>query len=517
MEPPSVRTNLFWLAASEPNIGLEFPVSEKWSVGGNAGLKPWPRWFAWDWDNEKNLTHWRNFAVVPEVRYYFDQVYQGFFTGADFLYTHYNVGAVDIPLYPEVKSERFQGSYWAGGLFVGYAWWPWQHWRIELEAGAAVGIAAYDRFDCPHCGTKLGEVRKPAVVPKLALNVAWNPLSRDETHKRRAEKALVVSGADTITVLTPPVAFVVHTKEVAEPESTGDRLSREFSWVIPIEKYRPFDYLTRPGRDSVEYVHYRLDSYVLERELSDNAGRLDQIRNAVNAIKSDDMTDEMLVSIVGLASIEGKTEHNDSLSIRRARSLADYISSNTGLNRRFFETIGKGEAWDWFRAQAEASSDSEVLEIIGNESDADKRERVIKSSASLYDRVKKEYLEDQRNAGYLRVYYGDAPDPATAKLNGPVAALISSKRYAEAVREIESDDAVMERVRSDAEAMNAYAVALYFTALDNKDEQAESRALKMLGEAMEMGSDCARENIEGTKIYGPARKEYEAWIEAMKE
>ena len=217
----SIRTNLLWDAVSEPNLGIEVPVGEHVSVGADAGIKAWPRWVAWDWDSV-NPTHWRNFAVVPEVRYYFDQIYQGWFAGADFLYTHFNVGAVQTPfhMYPEAENYRVQGSYWAGGVFAGYAWWPWQHWRLELEAGVAAGLAAYDRFDCPHCGSKLGEERKPALVPKLALNVAFNPVGRTEARERqKARTSLVVSGTDTITVLAPPVAFVVHLKEVSAPES----------------------------------------------------------------------------------------------------------------------------------------------------------------------------------------------------------------------------------------------------------------------------------------------------------
>jgi len=517
----SIRTNLLWDAVSEPNIGLEFPVGDHWSVGGNFGLKAWPRWLAWDWDNETNPTHWRNFAVVPEVRYYFNQVYEGLFTGADFLYTHYNVGAVDIPLYPEVKQFRDQGSYWAGGLFVGYAWWPWQHFRLELEAGAAVGLAAYDRFDCPHCGTKVAEERKPAVVPKLAVNIAWNPVSRDKTHQRREAKkaSLVYSGTDTITVLTPPVAFVVNLKEVQQPKSTGDRLSEEYSWVIPVEKYRPFDYLTRPGRDSVEYVRFQMDSDVLEPSYSENAQRLDRLQSAIEAIQKDSRTEEVLVSIVGLASIEGPVDRNDTLAVRRARALASYLSDATGLERRAFETIGKGEAWDWFLSQAKAQPEeySSLIDIIGTNSDPDVREQKLKANRSLYNKVKKEFLEDQRSAGYLRVYYGDASDPATDRLNGPIAKLITEKHYAEAVREIESDQAVMDRVKEDAEAMNAYAVALYFTALDTSDSEAEARALDLLEQAASLGSEAARENLKGTEVYGPARKEYEAWIKVMSE
>ena len=82
---------------------------------------------------------------------------------------------------------------------------------------------------------------------------------------------------------------------------------------------------------------------------------------------------------------------------------------------------------------------------------------------------------------------------------------------------VQADKAMLSRVKSDAEAANAYGIALYFTALDNKDEALEAQAVSLLEEAARMGSECARHNLEGTKVYGPARKEYEAWIEIMKE
>lgn len=124
----SIRTNLLWDALAEPNIGLEFPIGDHWSLGANAGLKAWPRWLAWDWDTE-NPTHWRNFAIVPEARYYFDQVYDGWFVGADAVYTHFNVGAMKFPfgMYPEANQYRLQGDYAGLGLFGGYSWWIGKH------------------------------------------------------------------------------------------------------------------------------------------------------------------------------------------------------------------------------------------------------------------------------------------------------------------------------------------------------------------------------------------------------
>ena len=517
----SLRTNLLWDAVAEPNIGLEFPVGKHVSLGLNAGIKTWPRWLFWDNDNVQNTRHWRNYAVVPEVRYYFDQVYDGFFVGGDAIYTHFNVGNVTFPfhMYPEVENHRVQGSFWGGGIFAGYSWWLGQYIRIEAEAGVAAGLAAYDKFDCAHCGTKVAEVRKPAVVPKLGVNIAWNPVAKD----KRPKPGVVVSGRDTLTVLSPPVAFVVHLKDVADTETTGDKLAKKNPWVIPIEKYRPLDYQTRPGRDSVLSVRYPLDSYVLDRSFAGNGAIMDELERAIGAIKADIRTEELLISVVGLASIEGPLAHNDTLSVRRARAVVEELAHNTDLGKRNFETIGKGEAWDWFRAQLGAApegfSAEEIHSLQSTMSlpDADQRERAIKADRALYKKVADILLADQRNAGYIRVYYGDAPDPVTGKYNKDVMALLKAKRYAEAVSLIEADPALKERTLQDAEAANAYGIALWFTALDNKDTAKEREAQKIVEHAAAMGAETARHNLDGMNIYGPARKEYEAWKQVMEE
>lgn len=512
----SIRTNLLWDGAAEPNIGVEFPVGKHVSLGANAGIKTWPRWLFWD-NDQTNPRHWRNFAVVPEARFYFDQVYDGFFVGADAIYTHFNVSNVKFPfgMYPEAQNNRLQGSFWGGGLFVGYSWWLGQHFRIEAEAGVAAGLAAYDKFDCGHCGTKTGEVRKPAVVPKLGVNIAWNPVARD----KRPQMGAVVSGRDTITVLTPPVAFVVQLKEIKAPETVPDRMAKQYDWVIPIEKYRPLDYLTRPGRDSVMYVTYPIDDDRLDPAFGKNAVTMDKLQEAIEVIRNAETTDEYLISIVGLASIEGPQARNDTLSVRRARAVANYLKEKTDIGPRHFEIIGKGEAWDWFRAQLDAApaGNEKLLDILKTEPDFDKRERLIKADDKLYQYVKEKFLADQRNSGYIRVYYSNKPDPVTARWNGPVTELLKAKRYREAVAKVEQDPKLMACTLSDPEAMNAYGVALYFTALDQKDTARETRALELLRRAAQLGSEAARENLDGAAVYGPAWKEYEAWKEIMEE
>lgn len=521
----SVRNNLLYDASGTVNAGLEFQVGDHFSVGVNGGFKSWPRFLAWDNDNVNNTTHWRHFLVAPEGRYYFNEVFKGAFLGADFIYTHFNVGDVPTPfhMYPEAENNRLQGSYWAGGLFAGWAWWPWQHWRIEIEAGAAMGLAAYDRYDCAHCGSKTGEVRKPAVVPKLGVNLAWNPVARD----KRPRPDVMVGGRDTLTVLTAPVAFVVHLKEAAGPQSAGDRLASQKPWVIPIEKYRPLDYLTRPGKDSIQYVVFPVSDARLDQAYANNGKVLAELQNAIEIIRDDESTDELLVSIVGLASIEGPQPQNDTLSVQRARVVADYLNARTFVSRKFFETIGKGEAWDWFKDQLEAIPDGGdafskeevawLLNLVYNEKNADVREQQLRSRPALYQKVVNTLLEDQRNAGYIRVYYSNKPDAATRKLNALIYSLIGAKKYHRAVKEIQADEAVMALVQKNPEAANAYGVALYFTALDNKDEAAGKEAVGLLQKAALEGSEAAAQNLKGIETYGPARKEYEAWQELLHE
>ena len=522
----SIRNNLLYDATGTPNLGVEVQVGDHVSVGVNGSFKSWPRFLAWDNDVEANPQRWRHFLVAPEARYYFNEVFKGAFVGVDFLYSHFNVGGIKLPfgLYPELQEHRDQGSYWGGGAFMGYAWWPFQHWRLELAGGAAVGLAAYDRYACEHCGTKLAEERKVAVIPQLGINIAYNPVARD----KRKPRGQVIERTDTLTVMTPPVAFVVNLQPVKGPESDGDRLAKEKPWVMPITKYRPLDYLTRPGKDSIMYVLFPAGDAKLQRDYpanQRNAAVLDELQKAIEVIRDDETTSEILVSIVGLASIEGAQAKNDTLSARRARAVADYLNDKTFVNRKYFETIAKGEAWDWFKDQLEsipnggegltAGQVQGLLNIVYNVKDADERERQLKATPALYRKVLDNLLGDQRNAGYIRVYYNNRPDPATEKLNGPIYDLLKAKKYHKAVKEIQADAAVMERVQSDPAAANAYGVALYFVSLDNKDRKAEKEAIALLEKAAREGSVSAAQNLKGIETYGPARKEYEAWQELI--
>ena len=183
----SIRNNLAYDATGTPNLGVEVAVSKRFTLGVDGSFKHWPRFLFWDMDTRENPMQWRHFLVDAQLRFYPKQAFSKWFVGVGAVYMHYNVGAVPMPqwLCPNLRNERYQGDFVGGTLSGGYSWWLGKHWRIEVEAGAALGYAMYDRFDCPHCGSMLGHENRFAVLPKIGLNFAYNPIARKNTKNNK--------------------------------------------------------------------------------------------------------------------------------------------------------------------------------------------------------------------------------------------------------------------------------------------------------------------------------------------
>ena len=165
----ALRNNLFYDATLTPNLGMEMRLSPLWSIGVNAGLN------AWDIDQTTNKK-WRHVLVAPNLRYYVnDTIFHKGYIEADFIYSHFNVGNTRIPfnLYSAVKDRRLQGDLIALGSKYGYSWMLSHIWRLEAEAGLAVGYAWFDEYDCPTCGNYLGKDNRFFLLPLLGFNVVY--------------------------------------------------------------------------------------------------------------------------------------------------------------------------------------------------------------------------------------------------------------------------------------------------------------------------------------------------------
>lgn len=471
----SVRTNLLWdIAAAEPNIGIEYPLSEKWSLGGNLALKAWPRYLAWDWDNS-NPSHWRNFAVVPELRYYLDQVYDGWFVGGDALYTHFNVGALKFPLgmYPQVEQYRLQGDLVGLGLFGGHSWWLGSHWRLEAEAGLAVGYYKAGKYECDHCGSQVGESKGVAIVPKLGVNLAYNV-------RRKTEEIIEILPPMPDTLVPPapvqePEPLDMESFKVEDWKGVAGELAPHHPVLRPSSEYKPYtpDRILRKEEGAL-YVFFELDKSVLKRSFTekeqtrDNGPVLDEIIHITSSILADTTSSVSCVQIIGLASIEGSRSRNKALADSRAKALQAYIQERLSVPDSLFETVSGGEAWAELRDQVNdmalagggaglsVEQLQKVLDIIDNDPDADSRERKLKAmeKGTVYQQLKRHVLADLRNSGYIRVYFDYVPDENARIINSAIDAIEAGEM--EKAREIADTVKDDPRVSAVMKCLKAY-------------------------------------------------------------
>lgn len=164
----ALRTNLLYDATLSPNLGFDVRVDSAWTVGLLAGVN------AWDIDKTENKK-WRHMLFSLRARKFRKNLFEKGYYEGDLIYSHFNVGNIKFPfgLYSAVKNHRLQGDLVALGGKYGYSWILARDWRIEAEGGIAVGYAWFKEYDCPHCGTFLGNGDRIFLLPQLGINIVY--------------------------------------------------------------------------------------------------------------------------------------------------------------------------------------------------------------------------------------------------------------------------------------------------------------------------------------------------------
>jgi hypothetical protein len=165
----AMKNNLLYDITLTPNIGVDLKIDSLWTLGAVVGLN------AWDIDKSANKK-WRHVLVEPNFRRWLNgEPFHKRYIEGDLIYSHYNVGNTTMPfgLYNAVKNRRLQGDLFALGGKYGYSWILARHWRIEAEAGVAVGYAWFKEYECPACGMQLGEGDRIFLLPQLGINVVY--------------------------------------------------------------------------------------------------------------------------------------------------------------------------------------------------------------------------------------------------------------------------------------------------------------------------------------------------------
>lgn len=169
----AVKTNVLSYALLTANAGIEAKLAPKHSIELSGSLN------AWELDHGNKM--WKHWYAMPELRYWFCDVWDGHFIGVHTFGGQYNIGGVGGLKnflgtdFSKVKDSRYQGWFVGAGIAYGYDWIINRHWNIEAEIGIGWAYTRWDKFRCAGCGKK-EESKKPHnyVGPtKAALNVIY--------------------------------------------------------------------------------------------------------------------------------------------------------------------------------------------------------------------------------------------------------------------------------------------------------------------------------------------------------
>lgn len=408
----TISNNLLYDAWLTPNLRMGVRLAPHWSMGVTAGYRPWPT------DDHKSKK-WKHLLVSPDLRYWTDSVNVHHFFGVNLIYSHYNVADVKFPfgLYKSVRNERRQGDLGALGVYYGYSWPLGRHWNIEALIGVAVGYTKYNRYECGECGTKIGEDKKWFAMPQAALNIVFNIPGRPK--KVALPVVEPVEPVQPVIQQEPELPKETQTVVVKpEPvEPAVHQLAKEYPVLAHISEYKAYDRSQVLRRDQrALFVYFQQGKSTIDTGWRANGETLDRVVRATQGLLA--LQDARLrkIQIVGLASFDGSQPLNERLARERALSLKSYIQDRLHVADDQFEVSFGGEDWADFRDQVEeeiangSSKDAElrkVVEIIDRESDLARREQQIRklNGGSTYQYIRQHLLADQRNSGYLRVFY----------------------------------------------------------------------------------------------------------------
>ena len=303
-------------------------------------------------------------------------------------------------------------------------------------------------------------------------------------------ETLSVACTDAVQYEAPKKPFTPFFADVVDNTGVAGALAKDNPVLEHISKYRPYDSsrILRKEKGML-YVHFPVDKTDLRRDFRDNAPILDKIVDITRQIMADTTSRVEKIQVIGLASVEGPQRHNIQLSKGRAEALKRYVQERVDTPDDLYECISGGEAWTEFRDQVNDTPSEyreQILEIIDNEPNLDRREAKLKAldNGKAFAYLRDNILSDQRNSGYVRIYYDYVPDVAAATIN-KASALLRQEKYDEALQ-------MLRTVQNDERAQNALGVALHMTG----DEAA---ALRCFERAAANGNAEAKRNLEQIK------------------
>lgn len=132
----ALKTNILYWGTTTPNIGIEVRLANRFTVDLQAAYNPWT------FKDDKKMHFW---LAQPELRYWFNNIYQKHFIGVHLHGAQYFGG---------FKEKRYNGYLAGGGVGYGYDWKLSPHWNLETQIGVGYVRLWYkesQRIPCDKC------------------------------------------------------------------------------------------------------------------------------------------------------------------------------------------------------------------------------------------------------------------------------------------------------------------------------------------------------------------------------
>ena len=167
-----IHTNALYLATSTPNVGMDFRLSCRFTLSATLGYNPFNlngHMVGTDVSSNPKIRH---ILVMPELKYWFCQSFNGGYLGVHALAGAYNAGG--IRFIPFLKKYRYKGNGVGGGISYGYQWALSRNWGLEASVGAGYIYLDYDKYVCRRCGKRAGSGKQHYFgLTKVALSFVY--------------------------------------------------------------------------------------------------------------------------------------------------------------------------------------------------------------------------------------------------------------------------------------------------------------------------------------------------------
>ena len=146
----ALKNNFLGDATLSPNLALEIGTGVHTTIDLYGSYNPFVL---------NNGTQFRHWLAQPELRFWFCERFNGAFLGIHGHVGEYNVAGIELPFktFEELRTHRFEGYFYGGGISLGYQWVVGKRWGIEASLGGGYARIHYKKYECHGCSPVLEE------------------------------------------------------------------------------------------------------------------------------------------------------------------------------------------------------------------------------------------------------------------------------------------------------------------------------------------------------------------------